>query len=573
MSDQTKMSEQMNRSEPIRMNDQAKMPEYAMMNDQMTGSETSGGTARPDSDWGNCRGGEALARAVEAAYAEGQTDYYLEPLSLDDADGRPLGRIRSGDQVVFCCRRGEREIELTEAFTDPDFKPFERPLLSDLPFVTMTLYRDKFRELPVAFAPEQVRRPLAEIISEAGLRQYHCAESEKYAHVTYFFNGGAARPFEGETDFCVPSPKGIPFDQQPELSLPQLSESLCAALDEGYDFVLTNFANGDVIGHTANTGAKLKAAAAVSTYAGRVAAHAKACGYTVLVTADHGNIETLYDRKGNPHVAHTTNPVPFIVIDPNGRSLGLRDGRLADVAPTVLDILGLSAPPEMTGRSLIDRAASAPDIGNTRVLLMILDGWGHGTGDDNDGIFAADTPDWDALLSGHPHSRLAASGSDVGLQAGKPGNSEAGHSNLGAGRIVLQDDVRLDTAIRDGSFKTNPVFLNVIERARSQGALHLLALLTEKSSHGSIDYPLMLAEMADGVPEIYFHIIFDGRSTEPGSAPALLRTLDERLAGLGRGRIVDGVGRGLALDRDGNYEKIERVYRSLTAGAQRRYRL
>ena len=515
-------------------------------------------------------GGEALARAVEAAYEAGQTDYYLEPLALVDEAGTPVGKIKDGDQVVFCCRRGEREIELTDAFVDPAFPHFRRDYMKDLHFVIMTMYHEKFKDLPIAFAPEKVQKPLAQVISDAGLRQFHCAESEKYAHVTFFFNGGYNQPFPGETDLRVPSPKGIPFDQKPELSLPEVAEKVKGAVDEGYDFILTNFANGDVIGHTANTEAKLAAAAVVSRHVGMVAEYAKANGYLVAVTADHGNIETLYTKEGKPHGAHTTNLVPFIVLDPEDRALTLRDGRLGDVAPTVLSVLGLEQPAEMTGAPLIETAG----VTGKKMMLIILDGWGYGTGDDKDAIFSADTPAWDALLARYPNSRLRASGEDVGLQAGKPGNSEAGHTNLGAGRVVAQDDVRMDSAIRDGSFKTNPVFLAAIAAAREQKRpLHLLSYLTEKSSHGCIDYPLMLVEMAEGVEEVYLHVIFDGRSTEPGSAPAMLRQLEERLSKLGRGRIVDGVGRGIALDRDGNYAKIQKAYECMVLGAGAQYRL
>ena len=339
-------------------------------------------------------------------------------------------------------------------------------------------------------------------------------------------------------------------------------------MDTGYDFILTNFANGDVIGHTANTQAKLKAAATVSRYVGEVTEYAREHGYFVAVTADHGNIEALYDAKGKPHVAHTTNLVPFVVLDPQGREVPLHDGRLGDVAPTVLQVLGLPQPAEMTGASLID----APEIRNEKMMLVILDGWGYGTHDDGDGIYLAETPAWDALLKTYPNCRLRASGEDVGLKAGKPGNSEAGHSNLGAGRVVAQDDVRMDEAIRSGAFMTNPIFLHAIEGARKQGDLHLIAYLTEKSSHGCIDYPLMLTEMAEGVEHVYYHIIFDGRSTEPGSAPAMLRALDEKLRKLGRGTIVDGVGRGIALDRDGNYAKVKKAYDCMTQGGGRRYR-
>lgn len=512
-------------------------------------------------------GGAQLAEAVKRAYELGQDDYHLEPMVLTE-NGVPVGRIQDNDAVIFCCRRGEREIELTEAFTQPDFDKFDRAYMKDLEFVIMTMYHDKFKDLPIAFAPEKVQMPLAQVISEAGLRQFHCAESEKYAHVTFFFNGGRNEPFPGETDLRVPSPKGIPFDQKPELSLPTVVEKVKGAVDDGYDFILTNFANGDVIGHTANTQAKLTAAATISRYVSEVSAYARDHGYLVAVTADHGNIEALYDAKGKPHVAHTTNLVPFIIIDPQGRAVKLRDGRLGDVAPTVLSVLGLDKPAEMTGSSLIESAG----IRNEKMMLIILDGWGYGTHDDGDGIYLADTPAWDEMLRRYPNSRLRASGEDVGLQAGKAGNSEAGHSNLGAGRVVAQDDVRMDGAIRDGSFKRNPVFLHAIEGARKGGDLHLLAYLTKKSSHGCIDYPLMLTEMAEGVEHVWYHIIFDGRSTEPGSAPALLRELEEKLEEMGRGEIVDGVGRGIALDRDGNYAKVKKAYDCMVYGKGTQYR-
>lgn len=516
----------------------------------------------------NFHGGEALARAVEAAYGRGQTDYSMEPLVLEDEIGAPVGRIKAGDQVIFCCRRGEREVELTEAFTEKDFPHFPRPAMDGLEFAIMTMYHEKLKDLPIAFAPERVQKPLAQVLSEAGLRQFHCSESEKFAHVTFFFNGGVNQPFAGETDVRVPSIKGIPFDQKPALSLMEVAERVRGAVDEGYDFILTNFANGDVIGHTQNTEAKIQAATIVSQTVRQTAEYGRAHGYVVAVTADHGNIEKLYTKDGKPDGAHTTNPVPFILLDPQDREMTLRDGRLGDVAPTVLSVLGLPKPEEMTGESLI----ASGTITNPKMMLIILDGWGYGTGDEGDALFVADTRDWDALLASYPNSRLRASGEDVGLKAGKAGNSEAGHTNLGAGRIVAQDDVRMDNAIRDGSFRRNPVFLRLIENAKRGGALHLIALLTEKSSHGCIDYPLMLTEMAKGVPEIYLHIIFDGRSTEPGSAPALLRMVEEKLTALGRGLVVDGIGRGIALDRDGDYGRIERAYRSLTAGEGTRYR-
>ncbi len=513
------------------------------------------------------RGADALAAGVQALYGQGQTDYHLEPIVRVDATGQPLGRITPGDAVIFCCRRGEREIELTEAFTQADFAHFPRQPLPGLEFVILTLYHEKFAALPVAFAPSGISDTLGEVVSRAGLRQMRVAESEKYAHVTFFLNGGRSLPFDGEDDVRIPSPKGIPFDQAPELSLPEVAEQVLRGIDLGYPLIVTNFANGDVIGHTTSRQAKIRCAEHVDVHLGEVVEAALAQDYVVLVTADHGNLEELWSAEGAPHVAHTSNPVSLVLADPRApASARLRHGRLADVAPTILAALGCQPPAAMTGESL------SPDHdwgGRRRVLLVILDGWGIGSLDAANPIYLGRTPFWQHLLRAYPSCRLQASGEAVGLQEGKPGNSEAGHSNIGAGRVVAQDDVRLETALQDGSFYTNPVFCRVIEETRARGAaLHLLALLTEKSSHGSIDYPLALLQMARarGLEQVYVHVIFDGRSTEPGSAPELLRKLEARMDAIGLGQIVTGIGRGIALDRDGNWGKIEKTYNALVLG-------
>lgn len=515
-------------------------------------------------------GGDLLANAVRAAYEEGNTDYNMEPLVRTDENGTPAGVIKDGDAVIFCCRRGEREIELTDAFTDPAFSQFEQKKFKNLDFVIMTMYHEKFKDLPIAFAPSKVGNTLAELIGRAGLRQLHCAESEKFAHVTFFFNGGNSILFPGEDDVCVPSPKGLPFDQVPGLSLPKVADKVVEGITSGYDFIVANFANGDVIGHTSNIGAKIKCAEHIDAHLGRVIEFAKQNGYVVAITADHGNLEEMLTSEGNPHVAHTSNLVPFIMIDPQADiPLQLADGSLCDVAPTILQVLGIPQPEEMTGRSL----AKVHDFGTKRrMLLIVLDGWGIGKPDDTNPIHIAETPVWDELTMAYPPSNLRASGSAVGLQEGKAGNSEAGHINLGSGRVVPQDDVRLDQAMKDGSFATNEIFLKTIDNVRKRGTtLHLLALLTKKSSHGSIDYPLALLKMAKDLPEVYVHIIFDGRSTEPGSAPALLEELDNMMAQIGAGQIVSGVGRGLALDRDKNYAKVKKAYDAFTFGIGRKY--
>jgi 2,3-bisphosphoglycerate-independent phosphoglycerate mutase len=516
-------------------------------------------------------GGSELADAVRELYYIGQSDYSLEPIILEDSQGMPIGRIKDGDSVIFCCRRGEREIQLTEAFVDQEQDYFPRTKFSHLPFVILTLYHEKFKDLPVAFAPSKIQDTLGYILSQHHLRQLHISESEKFSHVTFFFNGGRNQPFPGEVDSCIPSPKGIPFDQIPELNLDKVVDQLTQAIQIGYDFIVANFANGDVIGHTQNRDAKIKCAEYLDTYLGHVVKAALSANYLVLVTADHGNLEELFTAYGKPHVSHTSNPVPFLMISPKtDPSNKINSGRLADIAPTILSVLGISPPESMTGTSLL-----VGDLfrRSQRVLLVILDGWGIGKNNESNPIFLAHTPVWDNLIKQHPYTQLQASGEAVGLKAGKAGNSEAGHMNIGAGRVVLQDDVRLDMAMQDGSFYSNDVFLQIIKDVKQHHSrLHLISLLSEKSSHGSIDYPLALLRMAKAhdLNDVFIHVIFDGRSTEPGSAPELLLSLDQKVDAIGIGKIVTGIGRGFALDRDGNYQKIKCAYDALVYGTGRK---
>jgi 2,3-bisphosphoglycerate-independent phosphoglycerate mutase len=350
-----------------------------------------------------------------------------------------------------------------------------------------------------------------------------------------------------------------------------VAEQVLRGLEKKYDFIVTNFANGDVIGHTSSSDAKIKCASVVDEHLGRVVDAALANDYVVFVTADHGNLEEMTHPDGTPHVAHTTNPVRFIVLDSRSTPfVRPRDGKLADVAPTILSALGLAQPASMTGETLVTDHAWG---GKRRVLLVVLDGWGIGREDPGNPIFLASTPRWDHLLSNYPNSILDASGAAVGLQAGKTGNSEAGHLNLGAGRVVLQDDVRLDMAMKDGSFYTNDVMLQTIDGVKQHGKnLHLIGLLTEKSSHGSIDYPLAVLRMARqrGLDRAFLHMILDGRSTEPGSAPALLENLEDAIEAIGIGNVVTVVGRGLALDRDGNYAKTQRAFDAMVLGKGKR---
>ncbi len=342
------------------------------------------------------RGAVAIAGTVRDLYKEGQTDYSLDPIVLADINGSPIGRIKNGDSIIFCCRRGEREIELTEAFTEVGFPHFPRPDLQNLTFVILTLYHEKFKDLPVAFAPSRIMDTLGETISRAGLSQLHTAESEKFSHVTFFFNGGNNQPFKGETDVRIPTIKGIPFDQIPGMSLEKVADQVLDGITKQYDFIVTNFANGDVIGHTSNREAKIQCASIVDKQLGRVVDAALAADYVTLITADHGNLEEMTNPDGTPHVAHTTNLVSCILIDPHSPgSIDLRDGKLADVAPTVLSALDVSRPTSMLGENI---AGNHNWVGKRKVMLVILDGWGNGKKDDTNPIFLAQTPVWDSLL-------------------------------------------------------------------------------------------------------------------------------------------------------------------------------
>lgn len=298
-----------------------------------------------------------LVAAVREHYRSGTTDEFMPPIHLAGADESTI--IRDGDSVIFFNFRADRGRQLTQALVGPDLDDgafSNRP--SDLTFVTLTEYAD-YLPVQVAFEPKDVVFPLARIISEAGLRQFHTAETEKYAHVTYFFNGGREEPFDGETRELVPSPKVRTYDLQPEMSAPGVTDAACQAIESGeYAFVIVNYANCDMVGHTGVLGAAIKATEAVDSGLGRIVEATLAQGGSVLVTADHGNAEQmLVPGTNEPMTAHTTNPVPFILVSPDDaphRHEELRAcGRLADVAPTVLDLLGIPLPRDMTGVSLL----------------------------------------------------------------------------------------------------------------------------------------------------------------------------------------------------------------------------
>jgi 2,3-bisphosphoglycerate-independent phosphoglycerate mutase len=289
--------------------------------------------------------------AIAEAYARGETDEFIQPTVIDDD---PLSRLRSGDGVVFFNFRPDRAREICAALSQEEFEGFDRGQARPrLEVVGLTEYDPKLR-LPAAFPKEEPKNVLAEVLSEAGLSQLHVAETEKYAHVTFFFNGGRERPFPGETRCLVPSPKDVgTYDQKPEMSAYEVVECLVGKLAEVEpDFVVVNFANPDMVAHTGDIPATIKALEHVDHCLGRTVEALQAHGARILVTADHGNAECMLAADGSPDTAHTTNPVPLVILE---SGLALREGAgLADIAPTILCFMGLQVPREMTGVPLCE---------------------------------------------------------------------------------------------------------------------------------------------------------------------------------------------------------------------------
>lgn len=295
------------------------------------------------------------AEAIRGAYEAGESDEFVQPRVIV-RDGRPVGTIDDGDVVIFFNYRTDRAREITRTFTDDAFQGFVReksPKLAS--YVCMTEYDETFG-LPAAFPPETYPNLLGEIVARAGLKQLRIAETEKYAHVTFFFNGGNEVPLPGEDRVLVPSPKEVAtYDQKPAMSAPEVTDEVVRRVRSGqYDLLVLNYANPDMVGHTGILEAAVAAMETVDTCVGRVVDAVLEAGGTLLITADHGNCEQMIDENGGIQTAHSSNPVPLILVDPDRRGTTLRSGILADLAPTILALMGLEKPAEMTGRCLIE---------------------------------------------------------------------------------------------------------------------------------------------------------------------------------------------------------------------------
>ena len=295
----------------------------------------------------------SATEAIEKSYHDDKTDEFVLPTVIEK-DGNPVAKIKNGDSVIFFNFRPDRAREITRAINDKVFDGFKREAL-DLTFVTMTQYDKTLEGVEVAFKPQTLANTLGEYVSDKGLNQLRIAETEKYAHVTFFFNGGVEKENENEERALIPSPKVATYDLKPEMSAYEVTEELIKRLDsDKYDMVILNFANPDMVGHTGVVDAAIKAIEAVDECLGKVVDKVLEKDGTVFITADHGNAETMIDfSTGNPFTAHTTQPVPFLWVSNNTDGKTIKDGKLADIAPTMLNVLGLEAPAEMTGENLI----------------------------------------------------------------------------------------------------------------------------------------------------------------------------------------------------------------------------
>ena len=296
--------------------------------------------------YGEGRHADNMVKAVEESYADGVTDEFIKPIVNDTVDGR----IGAGHVVIFFNYRNDRAKELTTVLTQHSEDGMNP--IPDLQYYCMTPYDDSFKGVHVLFAKADVENTLGEYVSSKGFCQLHIAETEKYAHVTFFFNGGREAPFEGEDRILVPSPKVATYDLQPEMSALEVTHKLVEAIDsEKYEFIVVNFANGDMVGHTGVYEAIQKAVATLDKSVEAVIEAAKAHGYQAIIIADHGNADHAINEDGTPNTAHSLNPVPFIYV--GDRNAKVADGRLADVAPSLLHIMGLPQPADMTGNNLI----------------------------------------------------------------------------------------------------------------------------------------------------------------------------------------------------------------------------
>jgi 2,3-bisphosphoglycerate-independent phosphoglycerate mutase len=524
---------------------------------------------RPDTDMQ-----DPMAQAVLRAYREGQEDEALEPIVAVDESGAPLGRLKGGDYVIFYDIRGEREIQITESLIRPDFPHFPVQPNTILKFVTMIEYSEDLA-VQVGFPPQgRVHNTLTEVVIGAGRRICKISESEKAVHVSYFMNGKNEGVYPGEERIVIPSPEGLDcYSSRPEMSACGVTDAILDKLqDASCSLLVANLANVDVVGHVENREAVVRAVEAVDREVGRIVEACRSRGVTLVITADHGTVEDWLYSDGQVNTGHTRSEVPFVLLDfsrknPDAIRVHTK-GELGDVAPTVLELMGIQVPKEMTGQNLVEDAG--PDLSSRdKVLLLILDGWGLREEEHGNLIRQARTPHFDAVWAGFPCARLQASGEAVGMPPNTVGNSESGHLHLGAGRRILLDRVRIDEAVADGSFFQNPAFRWAMEGAIQDGkALHLLGIVSHYSSHGTIRHLFALLRLARdmGLEDVFVHALIGRRGERPESGAVYVSKVADMCRSFAVGRVVTVLGRFWALDREENWDRIEKTYDALVRG-------
>ena len=295
----------------------------------------------------------SAVKAIEESYQKEVFDEFVVPTVITNTEGKPLAKVEKNDSIIFFNFRPDRAREITRSIVDSKFKDFERKYIKTY-FVCMTSYDETMPNVKIAFKKEDIKNTFGEYISKKGLTQLRIAETEKYAHVTFFFNGGEEKQYEGEDRILIPSPKVETYDMKPEMSAFEVTDKVVEAIEsKKYDSIILNYANPDMVGHTGSIEATVRALEAIDKCVQKVVNAINKVKGVLLITADHGNCEQMIDYKtGEPHTAHTTNPVPLAIIGLNQK---LKEGRLADIAPTMLEIMGLEKPEEMTGESLLEK--------------------------------------------------------------------------------------------------------------------------------------------------------------------------------------------------------------------------
>jgi 2,3-bisphosphoglycerate-independent phosphoglycerate mutase len=488
-------------------------------------------------------------RAVEEKYRSGCEDYWMPPIVFPDGNGR----IKERDTVIFCCRRGEREVQLMESFVEKEFRAFDTVKYQALRFIPLVEYHEKYAWVDPLICPIRPILPLGEVLSTHGVKQLAVSESEKEAHVTFFFNGRHNHLFPGQQSYIIPSWKD--FKNHPEMKSAEIAKSVVERMDQ-YRFIIINFPAGDIIGHLPEMDLKVRTAEEVDKGVGQIVRKAAALNYTVVITADHGLMERGKNADGSPSIAHTTALVPFIVVQ---KGLSQDDiikapGSLIDVAPTILALFGIPSPEVFEGKNLLKKT-----VRTEGVVLIILDGWGEGVEDETvNPLKKANTPTLDYLREHYPFTQLRASEEAVGLPPGRSGNSETGHLTIGAGRKIEQDETRLQKEI-DSGFSNNLVLKRGLEPLDEDSSVHLIGLLSEASSHGNILEMISIGRAAKKEKQnpVYLHLILDGRSAPPRGAVGLLQKYAPRMTEF---KIASLIGRGYALDRNHDYVGKTKVF-------------